>query len=83
MEIKKRVLNLKYEGQQYSVAFPSVKDLKKYQSQFEKSKDDDVKAIEKSQEFLSELGLPMDISDQMEINDLKEIIEHISGQKKA
>jgi hypothetical protein len=82
MEIKKRVLKVIYDGQEYNLAHPSIKVLKEYQTQFKSMQDDESKALETSQNLLARLGLPIEVSDEMEAGDLAEIMQVLTGQKK-
>lgn len=82
MEIKKRVLSIKYGGQSYEIVYPTVKILKQYQDVFKNIGEDSSKAVEKTQDFLEVLGLPKEISDEFEVVDLVAITNEISGVKK-
>lgn len=77
MEIKRKVLKLKFDGREFEIKFPSVKQLKELQK---KDGEDD---LEMTLRFLSELGLPKEASEQMEPDHIKEIVDHITGQKKT
>ena len=82
MEFNKRELNLRVDGQAYKIAYPSVKQIKQYQGKFGAHKDDAVKSIEAVQNFLKELGLPTNVSDDLEPSALTTIIDEVSGVKK-
>jgi division protein CdvB (Snf7/Vps24/ESCRT-III family) len=81
MEIKKRKLEIKYDGQVFTLAYPSLKQLKEHQKSVKGIKDEDT--TEYLQKFLEKLGLPYSVSDDMEADSIAEIVEIISGQKKA
>lgn len=86
MEIKKRKLNVKYEGQSFEVAFPSVKVLKEYHEEFkemENKKLSEFQLMEKCQKFLESLGLPIEVSNEFEAGDLQMIMSELTGKKKV
>lgn len=77
MELKKRVLNLKFNGGEYTVNFPTVKQLKDEC----KIKGDET-GLEMTVRFLGILGLPAEVVDEMEPSHLEEVLAHLTDQKK-
>ena len=80
MDFKKRVLKFKFEGADYSVPYPSNKKLHEFQKKQSKTKEED--SLELLVEFLNGLGLPSDVSWDMEPSHLTQILENF-GQKKS
>lgn len=78
MEIKKRVLALKFDGNDYSVKYPSVKQLKELSVKREGETD-----LDMTFRFLSELGLPQEVAEEMESEHINEIISVLTSQKKS
>ena len=79
MDFKKRVLKFKFEGADYSVPYPSNKKLHEFQKKQSKTKEED--SLELLIEFLSGLGLPSDVSWEMEPSHLTQILENFSQKK--
>jgi hypothetical protein len=79
LELKKSVLELKIDGQVYTVKYPTLKAVKHFQ---EKTKDAGEASLDITLEFLASLGLPVNVSEELEPSHLQTIIETISGSKK-
>lgn len=77
MELKKRVLNLKFDGSEYKVSFPSVKQIKELTVKKENESD-----LDMTYRFLTALGLEASVIDEMEPDHIKEVIDHLTGLKK-
>ena len=77
MELKKRVLNLRFNGGEYIVNFPTVKQLKDEC----KIKGDET-GLDMTVRFLGLLGLPSEVVDEMEPSHLEEVLAHLTDQKK-
>ena len=78
MEIKKRVLALKFEGKEYSVSYPTVRQLRELTVKKEGESD-----LDMTLRFLEELGLPKDVVEDMESENITEIINVLTSQKKS
>lgn len=78
MELKRKVLNLKFEGQELVIKFPTVKQIKELSVKKEDETD-----LEMTVRFLSELGLPEATTLDMEPDHIQEIISVLTGQKKS
>lgn len=79
MDFKKRVLKFKFEGADYVVPFPSNRKLHEFQKKQSKSKEED--SLELLIDFLDGLGLPSDVSWEMEPSHLTQILENFSQKK--
>lgn len=78
MELKKRVLNLKFNGGEFQVNFPTVKQLK----EDAKPKEGETE-LDATIRFLSALGLPAEVALEMEAVHIQEIVVHLTDQKKS
>lgn len=81
LEFKKRELKLKLYGEEFSVAFPSVAQVEAYQDKM-KSEEDKTE-FDLAQDFLEDLGMPREKTKQMHMEDFKELINVLLGQKKS
>ena len=79
-EFKRRVLNIKFDGESYELRFPSNRVLNDF-VKAEKDKPED-EALEGLIRFLDGLGLPEDIAWDMEPYMLGEIMEEFKSKKK-
>jgi hypothetical protein len=78
MELKKRVLNLKFGGKDYSLSFPTVRQLKDLSV-----KKQDETELDMTVRFLVELGLPEEVILDMEPDHVQEVVSVLTGQKKS
>jgi hypothetical protein len=77
LEIKRKVLKLNIDGSEYEIKEPNVKMV----SEFEKSEDKG--SLEAGLKFLAQLGLPIEVSETLTAQNIKEIFDHlVSGVKK-
>lgn len=77
LEFKKSVLQVKIEGVEYSIKFPTIKAVKSLQEQSKEGKE-----LESTLSFLSALGLPVEVAEELEPAHLQAIVEALSGAKK-
>lgn len=78
---KRRTLDVVVDGQKHSVRFPKAKeqyDLQASMKGVDEEKYGDVLFL-----FLADLGLPKEVALDLEAEDLKEIVEILTGQKKS
>jgi hypothetical protein len=78
MDIKKRVLKVKFEGMDFEIKYPTVKQLRELVVKKEGESDTDM-----TFRFLAELGLPVVTLEDMEPENIKDIIDALTGQKKS
>lgn len=81
LEIKDRILVIKYKGNTYEVRFPSVKESNEYLFNL-KSKKENSEFENVLIDFLDKLGLPKEISENMEMSDLFVIAGKFQEEKK-
>ena len=77
--LKKKTLNIKYEGKDYELSFPSVLQTKNFVKNLEKKGNNE---IEESIKLITELGLPKDVCEAIDIDQLNMIMEAITPQSK-
>lgn len=68
LEIKKKVVKISYEGKEYLVAKPSTRQI----NEFSKTED---KSVDGIVAFLEKLGLPAEVSWEVDAETLQEIVE--------
>ena len=78
MELKRKVLNLKFDGQDFALKFPTVKQIKELTVKKEEESD-----LDMTVRFLAELGLPQETTLDMEPDHIQEIFAVLTGQKKS
>jgi hypothetical protein len=79
-EIKPRVLNIKFQGESYTVRFPNVEESDHYLQELDKAEGEDIKLL--MRRFLDKLGLPMEVSGKLEYDDIKAISKKFGEEKK-
>ena len=82
MEFNKRKLKLLIDGQGYEITYPSVDQLMEHQVDHDKAKGSAGQSLVAVKKFLSELGLPKNISGGLEVSALTKIINEVSGVEK-
>ena len=80
MEFKRRELRVKVYGEEYSLTFPTVKQSQDYAAKVKEMKESE--ATEALLEFVDNLGLPKDVSENMESEHLSTLIEALVPNKK-
>lgn len=79
LSVKKKSIKVSYGDKEYLVAKPSTRQI----NDFSKN---DSKTIEATVEFLEKLGLPADVSWEIDVESLQEIVEALVpklAQKKS
>jgi len=80
MEIQRRKLNLVIDGQAYELAYPSIKLWRQYQEKIMTPK---VNELDVAIGFLSQLGLPSEVSESLELGHISSIINELTILKKS
>jgi hypothetical protein len=80
LELKKSVLAVKVDGQEYQIKFPTIKTIKMFQDKVKSLGGEN--DLEATLDFLASLGLPKEIGEELEPAHLASIIDVISGSKK-
>lgn len=86
LEIKRVTFKLKIDGEFYKVIKPNmamIKSFTKKQKELEKSGDSEEGVVEESMKFLSNLGLPEEVVENLDGEMLEEITQIVTGQKKS
>ena len=81
MELKRRKLQIKLDGESYEMSFPTVKQMADYKTDLD-SQDDDSQTIEVMANFFDSLGLPKEVCYSLELDHLSQISEELAGSKK-
>lgn len=76
MDLSSSKLSLKWNGDEYSLKHPSVRQHMLYTKDLEKSKGKEVECLIK---FLEGLGLPKDVSYEMELGHLQKVVGALTG----
>ena len=79
LELKKSVLELKIDGKEFSVKFPTIKAVRSLQESSKESAEGD---LAPTLNFLASLGLPVEVAEELEPSHLQMIVETLSGAKK-
>lgn len=82
LEIVKKLKVIKINEVEYSLKQPTYKDSIEYDKAVLDSKDDTKKKIDCLFDYLEKLGLPKEISTDLEIENITEIMNYLSGVKK-
>ena len=76
MDLSSRKLSLKWNGDEYSVKHPSVKQHMSYVAQLQKKEGKEVEVLIN---FLDSLGLPKEASLEMDIAHLQQLMSALTG----
>lgn len=82
MELKKRVLNIKFDGQDVIVKFPTVAQQMEFSKKYEDLKEQPLEAVNCIIGFLCQLGMPEHVAGELESDHLTEILEAFNAKKK-
>lgn len=80
MEIQRRKLNLVIDGQAFELAYPSIKLWREYQERMTAPKANE---LDVAIGFLSQLGLPKEVSESLELGHISSIINELTALKKS
>ena len=76
MDLSSRTLSLKWNGDEYSLKHPSVRQHMAYTEQLQKKKGKEVEVLI---DFLDGLGLPKKASLEMELGHLQQVVGALTG----
>lgn len=82
MQFKRRVLKIDAYGAEMELRYPKAIEHKDYIERLI-TKADDVGDYEITKDFLETLGMSKSTCDELELPDLNEIVEVLTGQKKS
>lgn len=82
IEIKPKVLQLKFNDEICEVKHPTVKQHMEFSKKHETVKDDVEKSIECIFDFLTSLGLKEELKDVLQMEHLNAILKEIGGEAK-
>lgn len=76
-EFKKTEFKFKFDGKEYAVKKPTLKQIEELQRESE-----DTTSLSKTIGLLSDLGLPKEVAYEMEVDHIVQIVDYVSGAKK-
>jgi len=82
VELKRRVLNIKFEDKEIVVKFPTVSQQMEFSKQYDDAKNEPMEAVNLIIGFLCSLGMPEEVAGQLESDHLSEILEAFNAKKK-
>lgn len=83
MEIVKKTYELTVYGNKYSLAAPTALNSAEFMEKLKEAESKSpVEMLKCSIEFISSLGLPKEICEQLDVDDLKSLVEFLSAKKK-
>ena len=82
LELTKAKVEIKFEGQIYNMRVPTYKEGIAYEVELQKIATDPIASGDHLISYLEKLGLPKEISEQLELSHLFKILDAISEAKK-
>jgi hypothetical protein len=82
LELKRKVVNVKLDGQSYALTVPNLKEVEKYSSEA-KDVSDPHKNLSILCSFLEKRGLPKAVVESLEVEHLNLLIDNLMGLKKS
>lgn len=82
MELKRTELKVNIYGQDCVLRFPVMREFREFSRKAEAAKDDDVKALDMTKEFLCSLGMKADIFEELEPDHMKQILDAVTVKQK-
>ena len=73
---------VKWSGKEYICERPSQRQVVEFGEEIGKVGDDSKKAIKLSKGFLKDCGLPEEVYEEMEVDQIQQLMEFISAKKK-
>jgi hypothetical protein len=68
---------VKIDGKEYELREPSVKDVMHFQ---ESMKDGEQESVSKTISFISDLGLPLEVCENLGLSKLKKLVDSLVGE---
>lgn len=78
LEFKKRVLKFNFDGSEYNINYPNVRQTAQFSDDYEKAKN----KVDVVISFLDKLGFDKRVCEQMEMDHLNQILEKLTEAKK-
>jgi hypothetical protein len=78
VEFIKEVLKVKVYGNEYEISFPKFKATIDFQKKMKEAGDDNFKQFEVLLDFLSDHGLPKNVSEELQADHLLKIVESLT-----
>jgi hypothetical protein len=83
LEIKSTKKLVKIDDKEYNLKSPTYKDSKCYNDDLATCGDDTEKKVECLFNYLAKLGLPKEVSQELELSSVLEVMDYLMGQKKS
>ena len=83
LEIKRKIKPVKINDVLYNMKSPNYSDSMEYEAAVKNCGDDAEKKIECLFDYLEKLGLKKEISKDLEIENISDIISYLAGEKKS
>lgn len=80
LDLQKRQLKFKYDGEDQLIRYPSVKDLSEYQEKYKEAEGKNEAGV--VIEFLIDLGLNAKIANELEASHVQLIMKELTDAKK-
>lgn len=81
LKLEKKILDLHFDGKQYEVKFPSAGGVSQFEDLFNEASSNKEK-LDCICDFLDSLGLPKEVSTQLDMENLNKVVETLGGRKK-
>lgn len=75
--------DIEINGLKYSLRVPTYKDSKKYNEELDACGDDSQKKVDVLFNYLEQLGLPKEVCFELSLQNVLDVMEYLSGQKKS
>jgi len=79
---KRTVFKVKYEGETYDVKKPSVKEVSLFNRKLKEAGKDEYAQLDATKAWISGLGMPANVIEELEMEQFNLLLESISGLKK-
>ncbi len=79
LELESNKLEIKFNNAIYFLKFPTVREFKEYREKFK----DTENSLDHISAFLSSLGLPCEVCEQLEIIHMNKIVKALTEEKKS
>jgi hypothetical protein len=83
LKITKETRKVEIDGSSYDLKVPTYKDSKKYTTDLSLCGDDSDKKVELLFNYLETLGLPKNVSYDLSVENVLNILSYLSGEKKS
>lgn len=79
---KRTIFRVKFEGKTYDVRKPSVKEVGLFNRKLKEAGNDEYSQLDATKAWVSSLGMPEEVIEQLEMEQFNTLLETVSGLKK-